>query len=200
MIGAMPKVVDVDERRAALIDATSREIAERGLANVTLRSIARVNGWSTGIVTHYFADKHELLMATFNERADRSRRAIEAAVAAGVPLLDAAIDAALPLDEERMVDWRVYLAYMGAAVGERELRQLHRERQRRFADTLADGLADAVRAKRFRRGLDVEPEATRLLAVLNGVASQAVLDPDRWSPRLQRDVVDAHLASLAGGR
>jgi AcrR family transcriptional regulator len=180
----MPKVVDVDERRAALIDATSREIASRGLANVTLRSIARVNGWSTGIVTHYFSDKHELLMATFNERADRSRRAIEAATGAGVPLLDAALEAALPLDDERMVDWRVYLAYMGAAVGECELRQLHRERQRRFAATITDGIAEAVASGRFARGLDV--------------AAEAVLDPERWPADAQRGVVQAHLRSLAG--
>lgn len=193
----MPKVVDIDERRAALIDATSREIAARGLANVTLRSIARVNGWSTGIVTHYFTDKHELLMATFNERADRSRRNIEAATAAGVPLLDAAIEAALPLDEERMIDWRVYLAYMGAAVGERELRRLHRERQRRFAVTIADGIAEGVAARRFRRDLDAGEEAERLLALVNGMASQAVLDPDRWPADAQRRVVDAHLRTLA---
>jgi AcrR family transcriptional regulator len=194
----MPKVVDVDERRAALIDATSREIASRGLANVTLRSIARVNGWSTGIVTHYFSDKHELLMATFNERADRSRRAIEAATGAGVPLLDAALEAALPLDDERMVDWRVYLAYMGAAVGECELRQLHRERQRRFAATITDGIAEAVASGRFARGLDVAAEAERLLALVNGIAAQAVLDPERWPADAQRGVVQAHLRSLAG--
>jgi AcrR family transcriptional regulator len=192
----MPKVVDIDERRAALIDATSREIAERGLANVTLRSIARVNGWSTGIVTHYFADKHELLMATFNERADRSRRNIETATAAGVPLLDAAIEAALPLDEERMIDWRVYLAYMGAAVGERELRQLHRERQGRFAVTIADGIAAGIAAGRFARSLDAAAEAERLLALVNGIATQAVLDPQRWSAAAQRRVVDAHLRTL----
>lgn len=195
----MPKVVDVDERRAALIDATSREIAERGLANVTLRSIARVNGWSTGILTHYFADKHELLMATFNERADRSRRAIDTAIAAGSSQLDAAIEAALPLDEERTIDWRVYLAYMGAAVGEPELRQLHRQRQRRFAATISDGILEGIAAGRFRRDLDAALEAERLLALVNGVASQAVLDPERWPADAQRGVVAAHLRTWANG-
>lgn len=192
----MPKVVDVDERRAALIDATSREIAERGLANVTLRSIARVNGWSTGIVTHYFTDKHELLMATFNERADRSRRFIEREVASGVPLLDAAIAAALPLDDERLIDWRVYLAYMGAAVGEVELLDLLRERQRRFVATMAAGVAEGMAARRLRAGLDAEHEAERLVALVNGIATQAILDPARFPATVQRRIVDDHLGTL----
>jgi AcrR family transcriptional regulator len=192
----MPKVVDIDERRSALIDATSREIAERGLANVTLRSIARVNGWSTGIVTHYFADKHELLMATFQERADRSRRQIEQAVADGSPLLDAAIDAALPLDHERLTNWRVYLAYMGAAVGEPELDRLLRDRQQRFADTLAEAIAEAMSSRRLAAGLDALHEAARLMVVLNGVAIQAVFDPARWRADAQRRMVDDHLRPL----
>lgn len=194
----MPKVVDIDERRAALIDATSREIAARGLANVTLRSIARVNGWSTGIVTHYFADKHELLMATFNERADRSRREIERSVAAGVSLLDAAIDAGLPVDEERMLDWRVFLAYMGAAVGEPELLGLLRERQRRYLDTIVSALGEAARAGRLPARIDTRHEAERLLAVLNGIATQAILDPARFPARVQRRIVADHLRTVVG--
>lgn len=192
----MPKVVDVDERRTALIDATSREISERGLANVTLRSIARVNGWSTGIVTHYFTDKRELLMATLTDRADRSRRHIERQVASGVSLLDAAIDAGLPIDEERTIDWRVYLAYMGAAVGEPELRGLLRERQRRYTDTIAQGIGDAIADRRLRAQLDPHHEAERLVVVVNGVAIQAVLDPERFPPAVQRRIVGDHLATL----
>lgn len=196
----MPKVVDSGERRAVLIDATSRQIAERGLAHVTLRSIARVGGWSTGIVTHYFADKHELLMATFRERADRARRDIERSVAAGTPLLDAVIDAALPLDDVRTIDWRVYLSYMGAAIGEPELAELLLARHERFAATLTEAIAAAISDGRLRSGLDPHHEASRLLAVLNGLATQAVLMPDQWPPATQRRVVADHLLTISNPR
>ncbi len=192
----MPRMVDSDERRAVLIDATSRQIAERGLGNVTLRSIARVNGWSTGIVTHYFADKRELLMATFRERADRARRHIETEIAAGRSLLDASVEAALPLDEARMLDWRVFLAYMGASIGETELDVLFRERQHSFRITLAEAHADEVVAGRLPAGFNVDHEAARLLVTLNGVAIQAVLAPDLWSADQQRRVINDHLTGL----
>jgi AcrR family transcriptional regulator len=196
----MPRVVDGDERRAELIAATSAEIASRGLANVTLRSVARARGWTTGIVTHYFADKRELLMATFRERADRARRHIEEQVATGIPLLDAAVDAALPVDDERMLDWRVFLAYMGASIGEEELDALLRDRQQRFHDTLREGILDEIGAGRLPVDVDPDHGSTRLLATLNGVATLAVLTPDRWPPAIQRAVVAEHLAALGRTR
>jgi AcrR family transcriptional regulator len=193
----MPKLVDGDERRAVLMEATSRAIAERGLARVTLREIARAGGWSTGIVTHYFADKRALVMATFRDRADRARRHIEREVAAGVPLLDASIAVGLPIDDDRMVDWRVYLAYMGAAIGEPELGALLHERQQRFAATVTEAISAEVSAGRLRPGLDPAHEAARLVVILHGVATQAVLAPDLWPPTAQRRVVDEHLATVS---
>ena len=62
-----------EQRRAELIEVTAREIARVGLERVTLRDIARAGGWTTGIVSHYFVDKRELMIATFRSRADRAR-------------------------------------------------------------------------------------------------------------------------------
>ena len=111
-------------------------------------------------------------------------------------MLDAAVDAALPLDDERRTDWRVYLAYMGAAVGEPELDALLRDRQRRFADTLADAVRQAVASRRFGRRSRPEHEAERLMVVLNGIAVHAVFDPARWGADAQRRIVDDHLRPL----
>ena len=135
-------------------------------------------------------------MATFRERADRARRHIETEIAAGRSLLDASVEAALPLDEARMLDWRVFLAYMGASIGETELDVLFRERQHSFRITLAEALADEVVAGRLPAGFNVDHEAARLLVTLNGVAIQAVLAPDLWSGDQQRRVINDHLTGL----
>ena len=72
----MPRIVDVDVRRAELTDATARVIARSGIEAATMREIAAEAGWTTGALTHYFADKRELLLATFQSSlaARRSRR------------------------------------------------------------------------------------------------------------------------------
>jgi AcrR family transcriptional regulator len=195
----VPKVVDTDERRAQLMAATSEAIARDGLANVTLRSIAGAGGWTTGIVTHYFADKRSLVMATFQYRADRARRQIEESVARGESLLDATIST-LPLDAESLLDWRVSVSYIGASIGDEEMAQLHRRRLDTFIATVRTALKDEQRAGRLPAGLDTRVEADRLVVVMNGIAIQAVLHTDHYTPARQRAIVEAHLRSLGADR
>lgn len=192
----MPRMVDVDERRAELIEATCQVIARQGLANVTLRSVARVGGWTTGIVSHYFADKQALLMATYESRADRARLHLEHRLLESTPLLDACVDATLPLDDERMLDWQVYLAFMGSSIGEPDLAALFRRRQASFLTTLTEAFEAEVAAGRIAATIDNRHEAERLLAVINGISMQAVLAPFDWPAARQQAALTEHLASI----
>ncbi|MBD1588845.1 TetR/AcrR family transcriptional regulator [Pseudomonas typographi] len=49
------------ERRTEIIDATMRVIERKGLEGASMRGIARELGLTTGLVTHYFKDKNEIL-------------------------------------------------------------------------------------------------------------------------------------------
>src|SRR5262249_15903198 len=129
IVRAMPRVVDHDERRAQLTEATAREIARVGLENVRLRDIARDAGWTTGVVSHYFPAKPGLLLATFRSRTELARRRFAEAVAAGASPLDATVSTVLPLNDEQRLTWQVWLAFWGAAVGDDELTA---EQQRRY--------------------------------------------------------------------
>jgi AcrR family transcriptional regulator len=61
----VPKIVDVEQRRADLTDAAARLIARSGIESATMREVAAEAGLTTGALTHYFTDKHELLLTTF---------------------------------------------------------------------------------------------------------------------------------------
>ncbi len=191
----MPKVVDSEERKARLVAATAEAIAGEGLANITLRSIARSAGWTTGIVSHYFEDKRSLLIATFNARADRARRQIDEDVAAGRSPLDAAV-ATLPLTEEGMLDWKVIVAFIGAAIGDEEMGRLHHTRENTFTRTVRDAIVDEQAAGAIDPQLDPDIEADRLVIVINGIALHAVLREDHFTAERQLALVEAHLRSL----
>ena len=192
----MPRVVDAEQRRAELVDMTAREIARVGLERVTLRDVARVGGWTTGIVSHYFADKLDLLLATFRSRADIAAARAGRLVAAGATPLQAFVDAVLPLDDERLLNWQVWLAFWGAAVGDEALSAAQRDRHGRFHADLVRALTVERAGGRLRPGLDLRHEALRLITVLDGIAVQVVFEPERWPARKQRRMVDEHLASL----
>ena len=184
-----------EQRRAELIEVTAREIARVGLERVTLRDIARAGGWTTGIVSHYFVDKRELMIATFRSRADRARERIDAAVSAGAAALPAIVEAALPLDAERVASWKVWLAFWGVAIGDEELSAIQLERHRTFAAAIEKAFRAEQDAGRFG-GADAGREALRLVAVLDGIALQAIFEPERWPAEEQLAMVCAHLAQL----
>lgn len=63
----MPKVGMEPVRRAQLIDATCESIFRYGLADTTISKISHLAGVSTGIISHYFGGKNELVEATMRK-------------------------------------------------------------------------------------------------------------------------------------
>ena len=60
----MPKVGIKPLRQKQLIDATLESIAQFGLQKTTIITISKIAGLSTGIISHYFGGKQELVSAT----------------------------------------------------------------------------------------------------------------------------------------
>lgn len=195
----MPRVVDPVQRRAELTAVTAREIARVGLERVTLRDIARAGGWTTGIVSHYFVDKRHLLVETFRSRAALAASTAAARIDAGATPLDAFVEAVLPLDGERLLNWQVWLAFWGTAVGDAELSEAQRQRHEHFQHDLEAALRVERAAGRVARHRDLTHEARRLITVLDGIAVQVVFEPAAWPPAEQRRVVAEHLRTLRPG-
>lgn len=186
----MPKVVDVDERRAELAQAAARVIARDGINAATMREVAAEAGWTTGTLTHYFPDKRALLRFTLDTSLEqrRGRGAARDDLAPERALRASLVDA-LPIDEEARLHWVVTLAFCAQAAGDAELAALQRDAYRTFrADVTA-----RLRSAGWANARTAVAEAERLIAVLDGVALQALFDPESWPPRRQLAAVDAAL-------
>jgi AcrR family transcriptional regulator len=182
----MPKVVDHAARRAELVDAAWHVIAEEGLDAATMRRIAEAAGCTTGRVTHYFDSKDDILVAALREVHHRAgdrmiRHLSEPDVATA--LLEVLLEA-LPIDEDRQLEWRVWLAFWGRAAADDRLR---REQQQRYAEWRG------LLGKLLRRGRPHATPADRRAAVdliaaaIDGLGIQAVLEPASFPPaRLRR--------------
>lgn len=62
-----PKQKRSIETRRKILEAGSALVIKRGLHNVTTDDIAKAAGVSTGIVYHYFKDKHDIVVTAMNE-------------------------------------------------------------------------------------------------------------------------------------
>src|SRR5580765_3174531 len=114
---SMPKYVDHDARRRFIAATAAQLVATRGLDALTFRNVAVAAGSSTTVVTHYFADKRELLLWTFQIVAERSGARFDKARERGGGLREC-LESLLPLDAARQTDWRLLTCYWGMAVSD----------------------------------------------------------------------------------
>lgn len=176
----MPKVVDAEERRATITDAAARVIARSGIEAATMREVAAEAGWTTGALTHYFADKHELLLATF-QASLATRRSLrpQAGHVDAATRLRTSLEGALPVDDARRRHWLVTLTCCTQAVDEPELAEAQAGAYREFRDHIASLVAELH--------TDVDPTTTaeNWIAIADGIAVQALFDPESWPPDRQ---------------
>jgi len=172
-------------------------LAGHGRPALTVRNVAQAAGCSTTIVSHYFDDMAELLAETNTLAARRARTRVDAVLDADAADLVGLLEAVLPLDDVRLADWRVWLAFWSEALSVEAFAVEQRQRAaamvtriERCLDVLvARGEIDPV-------GVDVGLAAFRIGALVQGVAAEAVFDPDAWGPARQRAVIASELRLL----
>ncbi len=189
----MPKVVDAERRRSEITDAAARVIARSGIESATMRQVATEAGWTTGAVTHYFADKRDLLLTTFEASLDRRRsRRPHTDSSPPAERLWASLEGALPLDDDRRRHWLVTLACCTQATTDEHLAAAQRDAYREFRLHVAG----IVEEGGFTSPGESVAAAERLIAGADGIAIQALFDPDGWPADRQVGMLRALVTSL----
>lgn len=196
----MPKVIDHDQRRAEIIRATWRSIAERGIEATTMRELARELGQSNGAIGYYFPHKRAILTAAFEYVFEATNRRFTAAQAAsnakGIDALRAFLHETLPIDQERRLEARIVIPFLEFAAVDEELAALFRERMNEWFDQLAVFLRQAVGAGDARADLDVRAAAELIVSTVTGIQSMGVLMPHTLTAQRLVILADALLDGL----
>jgi AcrR family transcriptional regulator len=190
----MPKLVDRDQRRQAIAEGVWRVIVRDGVAAASVRAVAAEVGLSAGSLRHFFPAHSDLLVYAMHLVVER----IEARVA-DLPAttsrrrsVEQRLQQLLPLDEERRIENEVWLAFTAHALVRRELRDVWDEVHRVQRDACALAVEQLGAA-------DVDVEARRLHALLDGLAVHAALSADDAAPDRLIAVLRRHLNSLETG-
>ncbi len=193
----MPRYVDHDARREQVALIAADLVATFGAEALTFRQVAEAAGCSTAIVSHYFADKRDLLLSTYRTASSRSLdRFIAAANGDGEGDSDrvrACLESLLPLDEKRRKDWSLWFAFWGIAVFDPTLAAEQRDRVRTASARIRHLLEQETPGGRGLPPPDSERAARRLLLLVHGIGTQALFDPGYWSPSRQRQVLGEEL-------
>jgi len=192
----MPVFVDREERRRLVVAVASRLIAESGLDAVTVRDVAQAAECSTAIVSHYFHNKRELLFLTYNSSIEGASARCNAALKASGGDLKALLAELMPLGEEQIIEWKIWLAFWARAVADPEIAEAQRKCILRTRGDIVHVMEDLDRQGLLRPGLDLADEARRILTLLLGLAVQVLFDPDDWPVERRHALIDDELAKL----
>lgn len=188
-----------EERRVQLIQATIRSVADRGLADTTIATVAQEAGLSQGIVNLHFRSKDGLLTETLRYLADEYRSACHAAAAVGAVDPVAGLLAMVELDFRRSICSKDKLAVWFAFWGERRFRPTYRricaERDRSYDDMVRAICALLCEQGRYT---DVEPAlvADGLSALTDGLWLDLLVRPESMSRERAKRVALSYLSDV----
>jgi TetR/AcrR family transcriptional repressor of bet genes len=196
---AKRRTAPAEERREQLILATIRCVADHGLADTTIATVAQEAGLSQGIVNLHFRSKDGLLTETLRYLADEYRSAVQEAAAAGeVNPVDGLL-AMVELDFRRSICSRDKLAVWFAFWGERRFRPTYRricaERDRSYDDMVRLTCARLCQDGGYA---DVEPDlvADGLSALTDGLWLDLLVRPESMSRERAKRISLSYLADV----
>jgi len=194
----VPKLVDHEARRREIVESVWQLIARRGISGVTMRELAAEAGYANGALAPYFRGKEEILLAAFQHvfAATNERARASTGDARGLDALRALCMEIMPLDDVRLLEARVVLAFWDRAAVDAVFAEVYRSRTEEWRGQVLAMLAEARRAGQVVTDIPDERAADALLTLLLGLQVHATFLPERTAPDQQRAILDDVLSGL----
>ena len=179
---------------AAALELISRE----GLKGASLRAIALELNCTTGVLTHYFRNKDELLLFVLETIMTRlSEIMVKQAIGIqGLQRLKVMMLAILPITSELVTIWRAWLAFVGAALGDTKLVNEHKRHYANFKAFIRQELAELQIAGEIDSKLNLDFEAAAWIATFDGIGVNMIAAPQSYSIEELDTLVNRYLKTL----
>lgn len=193
--------IDGEERRRRLAEAVWRIILREGLPAVSVRSVAAEAALAVGSVRHFFPSQAELVnfaMTTLVETV--TTRVQRAAQTPGVrERVAAMLVELLPVTERTHAEFAAYLEFLDRSRTDPSLQAVAWRSVRAVRELIVTVLADLRQLGLLRAELDLEEEAIRLHAFLDGLTLQLIVAPELITRADARRALDRWLQDLEEG-
>jgi AcrR family transcriptional regulator len=172
-----------DDRRSAIVEATVRVIAARGVGQARLADIAEEAGVSLGLVQHYFRHRERLVTEAFTSETERvTRRWREISAPGGDPLKRlvsflrlSTPSGAAAAGRGHDVGWAFWIEFWSTANRDPQIRDEVRDFYASYAEPFAIAIADGLERGEFRLRRPVQDVVDRIVALSDGLAVRTLL-------------------------
>lgn len=164
---------DAADRRTRIVDAAYHVLAEQGYAAASIKTIARAAGVAPGLVHYYFASKDDLLIEVLRSVARGRRMALDSFMAARQPdRASALLQDVLRNIRRQPNGYRLRFELFALGLRDPALRPGTRDLLESGRTAIGGFLAELGDPDLAR------PLASVMLAAVDGLALQHLLDPD----------------------
>ncbi|MEU8579894.1 TetR/AcrR family transcriptional regulator [Streptomyces abikoensis] len=186
---------DHEARRREVSEAVWRVLAAHGFGGLTLRAVAAELGATTGLLTHYFPAKRDLVAYALDLLAERTAARPRRAAGEGLSAVRAALLDILPLTAEATASNRIWVSSWDTALADPALSDDYGRKYARSREKLSDLVATAQRLGELPPG-DPERVAAGAQSFVLGLVVQALFSPTAFPPERQVELLDDYLAAL----
>lgn len=194
----MPKIVDHEARRAEISRIILRIVAKHGLDRITMRSLARESGFSSGAIAHYFANKNSMLTFAVTELATSVYNRIDeklSGCSSALEKLRVILEEHLPggTDQSMAI---ISLAFWGSAARDKAMANRFREIYRRWRAYITLCLEEGIDSNEISLQAGIAEEVDLIVAMTDGLLVSIGLDAERFSKARCNRLYDLVLSRL----
>jgi AcrR family transcriptional regulator len=184
-----------------VLEAALEVIAERGVPDTRIADIADRAEMSAGHVLYYFGSKAGILLEVLQWNEDRFHAELQAELRrkrSARRRLEAVIRASVPT-KRGDPHWLLWLEVWAMAPHDEALLQKQGLQEGRFHEVLAEVIRQGQESGEFTVAVDPDLAASRLSALLDGLAIRVVIGSKDVDPRTMLRLATAEARMLLSG-
>jgi AcrR family transcriptional regulator len=166
-------------RREEVLSSAARVMMREGLDRTSMRRIAREGGFSTGVLTHHFLDKRELIAAFFDWTMDGFLETAAARLrpaASAQEHMELFVRLAVPVDPHRHGEWRLWFELCTLALRDEAAAATLVRADERWEALIADAVRHWQAAGLLRAELAVEQVTILLVRLIDGLCLRCLIN------------------------
>ncbi|GLH96791.1 TetR/AcrR family transcriptional regulator [Phytohabitans aurantiacus] len=165
-------------RRRQILDVATREIAASGFRGASLAEIAESVGVSQPGLLHHYPSKAALLLAVLEQKSAEDTKLVDEVFADAEGTVGQAITALVEMNQRDPERIRLYTVIAAESIdANHPAHDFYLQRYRSIRRRLAGRLTEDIKRGRLPESLDPVDVATAILALMDGLQFQWLLDP-----------------------
>jgi AcrR family transcriptional regulator len=188
----MPKIVDVEATKLRIVKATWDVITTEGMQSVSMRRVASAAGCTSGLITHHFADKDELVTYSYemvlNEMIANAAQRVseEHSVRDKVWAAVEAIEPTTPHMKQLTV---VLINFWAQAAFNRAFAARCRQDYKRWRALISRTIREGIETGELRADTDVRALTDTITLLSDGLSVGMTLTPTVYSAQHRRAIL-----------